>query len=114
MLTLDYASLAKYTGNIVDAFAHLVTQSGVVGEIMGELLNRFVAKGVSPSSFYLIGYSIGAHVVGHAARNVDGKIPRITGNHHLCLFILRRKMDPMNLFFSIRSSASRLVPFQSD
>jgi len=79
VIAINYATQAKYSSFIVNAFAYLVTQSGVVGEALGGLLNQLIDRGVPASSFYLVGYSIGAHVVGHAARTAAGTIPRITG-----------------------------------
>ena len=56
-----------------------------VGELTGALLNFLISQGASSDNFHLIGFSLGAHVVGNAGMDVIGaKLPRITG-----LFIFR-------------------------
>lgn len=54
-----------------------------VGTYLSKFLNHLIEDvGIDAKSLHLIGHSLGAHVVGFAARQVkNGKIGRITGNY---------------------------------
>ncbi|XP_046476927.1 phospholipase A1-like isoform X3 [Neodiprion pinetum] len=77
-LALNYSQLARYNGFVYTALEAIVSNNAVVGDSLAELIDRFVAAGVPLSRFHFVGYSIGAHVAGRAARNVNGTFPRIT------------------------------------
>ncbi|KAL4717360.1 hypothetical protein ACJJTC_017247 [Scirpophaga incertulas] len=51
---------------------------------VGQALGKFIAflsstTGASYSTMHLVGFSLGAHVVGNAGRQLEGKVARITG-----------------------------------
>lgn len=51
-----------------------------LGRTLGQFL-RFLSEttGVSYSNMHLIGFSLGAHLVANAGKELDGQIARITG-----------------------------------
>ena len=53
----------------------------VVGAMVGRLAAWLVDTGAVTSwgDLWLLGFSLGAHVMGHAGRWTDGKVSRITG-----------------------------------
>jgi len=67
----------------------------VAGLDLGNFVNYLVAQGGSISRFHLIGFSLGAHVVGYAGK-VARNIPRITG------------LDPAYPAFSVEDTDTRL------
>lgn len=80
IIVLDWSRLAQ--SNYVTAVA------GVPA--IGVGLGRFLAflnstTGAPFELMHLIGFSLGAHVVGNAGRELDGKVARITGKH-FCYF----------------------------
>jgi pimeloyl-ACP methyl ester carboxylesterase len=52
-----------------------------VGKALAKLIDRLIAiKAIRLDTLHLIGFSLGAHVSGVAARNLkSGRVPRITG-----------------------------------
>lgn len=50
-----------------------------VGSLTGNFVKFLISKGADLSRFHLIGFSLGAHVVGKAGQTMNGDIPRITG-----------------------------------
>lgn len=50
----------------------------VTGALLGLLLRDMISQGASASNMHLIGFSLGAHVAGHAGKSVQG-LGRITG-----------------------------------
>lgn len=68
------------------------------GRNLGELVDFIIENTGAPvSSFHLVGWSLGAHVVGNAGAAItSGKLPRITG------------LDPAGPFFPLNDTSSRL------
>ncbi|KAK4016886.1 hypothetical protein OUZ56_031851 [Daphnia magna] len=50
-----------------------------VGVLTGNLVNFLISQGADQSQFHLMGFSMGAHVVGRAGLTTNGRLPRITG-----------------------------------
>ncbi|XP_059350971.1 inactive pancreatic lipase-related protein 1-like, partial [Daphnia carinata] len=50
-----------------------------VGVLTGNLVNFLISQGADQSQFHLMGFSLGAHVVGRAGLTTNGRLPRITG-----------------------------------
>jgi hypothetical protein len=68
-----------------------------VGQLTAGLINFLIAQGTSRNNLHLIGFSLGAHVVGNAGMGVTGgKLPRITG------------LDPAYPDFSVQETGNRL------
>jgi hypothetical protein len=67
-----------------------------VGVRLGNFINFLVKQGALVKQFHLIGFSLGAHVVGKAGAIVDGVVPRITG------------LDPAYPAFSLDDTDGRL------
>ena len=66
----------------------------MTGIFIQNLINEF---NVSPSSFHLIGHSLGAHVAGYAGKWLGGKLAHITG------------LDPAGPYFEgLTNPAARL------
>ena len=53
--------------------------SRIVGTYAGQFIQFLVSDGAPLSSFHLVGFSLGSHVVGFAGKANKGLIPRITG-----------------------------------
>ncbi|XP_029158480.1 phospholipase A1-like [Nylanderia fulva] len=62
-----------------------------IGKLFGQSIRQLVNSGLNVSNIYLVGYSLGAHIAGIAARcnNDNFTIPRIIG------------LDPANRAFSL-------------
>ncbi|CAG9796749.1 unnamed protein product [Diatraea saccharalis] len=74
VIVVDWSGLAG--GSYVNAV------SGVpnVGQFLGNFLNWLVSvTGGNWNNFHLIGYSLGAHVIGSAGRTAGGRPARLTG-----------------------------------
>lgn len=54
-----------------------------VGRGLGEFL-AFVNRvtGAPLTNMHLVGFSLGAHLVGNAGRELGGRVARVTGKHH--------------------------------
>lgn len=50
-----------------------------IGIHLGNLIKFLLGQGAELKNFHLIGFSLGAHIVGHAGKSMSGLIPRITG-----------------------------------
>lgn len=50
-----------------------------VGMLVGDLVNFLVSQDTDLAGFHLIGFSLGAHVVGLAGQVVNRTLPRLTG-----------------------------------
>ena len=60
-----------------------------VGQLTAGLINFLIAQGTSRNNLHLIGFSLGAHVVGNAGMGVTGgKLPRITGLFSLPFIVI--------------------------
>nr|CAH0105478.1 unnamed protein product [Daphnia galeata] len=69
----------------------------IAGAVTGEFVDFLVLQGTPIFSFHLIGFSMGAHVVGNAGATVtSGVVPRITG------------LDPASNDFPLESIETRL------
>nr|XP_027197649.1 pancreatic triacylglycerol lipase-like [Dermatophagoides pteronyssinus] len=76
------------------ATANARIAGAMTGIFIQNLINEF---NVSPSSFHLIGHSLGAHVVGYAGKWLEGKLAHITG------------LDPAGPYFEgLTNPAARL------
>lgn len=69
---------AKYSGGnyVLDTLDYVAA----IGTLLGQTLARMKSEGFG--SFYLVGHSLGAHMMGYAARTsaaLSFKIPRVTG-----------------------------------
>lgn len=75
VLVLDWSDLAKD-----EAYMSAPAKVPYVGQKLSEFLN-WVLKitGGRWDKIHLIGYDLGAHIVGHAGRMTDGIVGRITG-----------------------------------
>ena len=74
MIVMDWSGLAG-SGYITATIG-----APAVGRGLGQFLaflNR--VSGVAYSNMHLIGFSLGAHIVGNAGREVGGRIARVTG-----------------------------------
>lgn len=60
-------------------YPQAVTNVRPVGMLTGDLVNFLVSQGADLAGFHLIGFSLGAHVVGLAGHVANSTIPRITG-----------------------------------
>jgi hypothetical protein len=58
-----------------------------VGTLTGNFVKFLTSKGAELSRFHLIGFSLGAHVVGKAGQTMNSDIPRITGLNMLIQLI---------------------------
>lgn len=81
-------------------YLQVVANTRLVGKMMAAMLGKLVRAGARPSSFHLIGASLGAHVAGYAGSNLQG-IGRITG------------LDPAGPGFENTSPAVRLDPIDA-
>ena len=54
-----------------------------VGLLTGNFVNFLISQGVDLSKLHLIGFSMGAHVVGRAGHITNGVLPRITGSSNI-------------------------------
>jgi hypothetical protein len=53
-----------------------------LGINMAEFIKFLVATtGSSLDNFHLVGFSLGAHLVGNIGRNLDGNVARVTGEY---------------------------------
>lgn len=50
-----------------------------VGVLTGNLVDFFISQGADQNQFHLMGFSLGAHVVGRAGLTANGRLPKITG-----------------------------------
>lgn len=58
-----------------------------VGTYLGNLINELVTAGVvNLETLHLVGFDLGAHIVGFAGRRVNGTVARITGKYQVCKF----------------------------
>nr|CAH0104974.1 unnamed protein product [Daphnia galeata] len=60
-------------------YIRAVSNVEYVGSFTGNFVKFLTSKGADLSRIHLIGFSLGAHVVGKAGQTMNGKIPRITG-----------------------------------
>lgn len=67
----------------------MTAKNGVpaVGKRLGQFVIWLTTLGVSYDQIHLIGFSLGAHVVGNAGRETNGQIRRITGLYNSDTFI---------------------------
>lgn len=50
-----------------------------VGNFLGKFIKFLLEQGSDYRRFHLIGFSLGAHIVGYAGKALNGILPRITG-----------------------------------
>ncbi|XP_046440216.1 pancreatic lipase-related protein 2-like isoform X2 [Daphnia pulex] len=60
-------------------YPRAVANVQLVGSLTGSFVKFLVLKGADLRRVHLIGFSLGAHVVGKAGQTMNGEIPRITG-----------------------------------
>ncbi|XP_013183851.2 pancreatic lipase-related protein 2 [Amyelois transitella] len=74
VIVMDWRRLALYD------YATAVRGVPAVGRGLGEFL-RFLSSvtGAGLDSMHLVGFSLGAHVVGNAGRELGGRVARVTG-----------------------------------
>lgn len=53
-----------------------------VGILTGNLVDFLISQGANRLRFHLLGFSLGAHIVGRAGSTATNRIPRITGSKH--------------------------------
>ena len=76
-ISVDWSELAKGS---TPFYPLVVANANIVGKQIAKLIGFLVRKaGASLSGFHLIGFSLGAHIVGIAGANLGGLLPRITG-----------------------------------
>ena len=74
VIVVDWQYWAK------DKFSNAVKKYKNVGLKIAQLIDWLIDMRTPISSFHLIGFSLGAHIVGKTGRSVTkGKIPYITG-----------------------------------
>lgn len=76
MIVVDWRALANSGYNTAAA--------GVpnIGEHVGDFLNWLInTAGGNWNNVHLVGFSLGAHVVGNAGRRVGGRASRVTGKY---------------------------------
>ena len=70
-----------------------------IGEAVGVFINQVMsAYGLTPTSFTLVGHSLGAHLVGCAGARVDGLVNDIVG------------LDPAGPLYTVNNIDNRLDP----
>jgi Lipase len=75
-----------------------------VGVLTGNLVNFLISQGADRLEFHLMGFSLGAHVVGRAGQTAfNNIIPRITGSN---TFQFR---DDVDNFVTIRCTSKDLT-----
>ena len=75
----------------------VVNNVPVAGAHVGAFVDFLIENGASIDSFHLMGFSLGAHVIGIAGSSIKaGKVPRITG------------MDPAGPGFPLNDTDHRL------
>lgn len=79
VIVLDWSRLA------ISGYVTAVSGVPAVGRGLGQFL-RFLNQvtGASFDSMHLVGFSLGAHLVGNAGRELEGRVARVTG---IILFI---------------------------
>ncbi|KAH9523766.1 Inactive pancreatic lipase- protein 1 [Bulinus truncatus] len=92
VFTLDW-----YDGANSFFYYQSVANARVVGAVLSLFIQELVALGSQPSSFHLVGFSLGAHVAGYAGSRIAG-IARITG------------LDPAGISFEDTPPEVRLDP----
>lgn len=60
-------------------YPRAVANVQLVGSLAGSFVKFLVLKGADLRRVHLIGFSLGAHVVGKAGQTMNSEIPRITG-----------------------------------
>ena len=76
-ISVDWSKLAKGSAPF---YPLVVANTHIVGKQIAKLIDFLVRQGgASLSNFHLIGFSLGAHIVGIAGANLNGLLPRITG-----------------------------------
>lgn len=80
VIVLDWRRLA--ISNYVTAARGVPALGRGLGQFLA-FLNR--ATGASFDNMHLVGFSLGAHLVGNAGKELEGKIARITGESHILL-----------------------------
>lgn len=73
VIVVDWSKLANKN--------YITAKLGVpdVGTALGQFINWLVTLGVSYDTVHLVGFSLGAHVVGNAGRETNSRVRRITG-----------------------------------
>lgn len=76
VIVLDWHRLANRN--------YITARNGVpgAGRGLGQFINWLASLGVSYDSMHLVGFSLGAHLVGNAGRETGSKVRRITGKGH--------------------------------
>lgn len=75
VITVDWNQLAQYPN-----YARAALSTSAVGIYLAQFLDFLIRQGTPPSSFHVVGYSLGAHVAGSAGNAMRmGRLPRITG-----------------------------------
>ncbi|KAJ0175090.1 hypothetical protein K1T71_009231 [Dendrolimus kikuchii] len=87
VIVLDWRRLA------LSGYATAASGVPAVGRGLGQFI-RFLIQvtGIRYSSIHLIGFSLGAHLVGNAGRELEGKVARVTG------------LDPAGPLWSLNSN----------
>ncbi|XP_031553932.1 inactive pancreatic lipase-related protein 1-like [Actinia tenebrosa] len=93
--------IVEWEEGAAEFYTQAAGNTRLVGAQVAEMI-KFInhQTGNSPASFYVIGFSLGAHVAGYAGRRIQqpAKIGRITG------------LDPASVFFIDTDPAVRLDP----
>lgn len=81
VIVLDWRRLA------ISGYVTAVNGVPAVGRGLGQFLT-FVSSvtGASINSMHLIGFSLGAHLVGNAGRELGGRAARVTGKPKILLY----------------------------
>lgn len=77
-IALDWALLAAGPD-----YPRAAANTRLVGLLTGDFVNFLVSQGTDLIKLHLIGFSMGAHVVGLAGHITNGVLPRITGRYSL-------------------------------
>lgn len=60
-------------------YSNAVSSVPSIGEGLASFIELLVQQGVDLSKVHLIGFDLGAHVIGFTGRQLHGKVARITG-----------------------------------
>lgn len=82
MIIVDWSTSARLSYSLA------VSAVSSVGAYVGDLISTLVAANrVELDRLHLIGFDLGAHVVGFAGRRLQGEVARITGKYDIPFYV---------------------------
>jgi len=98
IILIDWSHLADNSN-----YFAAVQNTKLVGPMSAELLEFLISQGaVAREQVYLIGFSLGCHVVGIAGGNMNPRVPRLTG------------LDPARPLLDVAPDSDRLDPTDAE